>query len=366
MKKERDSGIELLRIIAMFMVIGVHLWLYGKYFDVAGEVGGIVYYSAFILKTFFRSAVNIFILITGFFTVRSKFDLKKSYGKVAKTYLAIFFYSVALSILTLCLGGDYQVVGGTYVPTSQIVVRMFLPLTSQYWYFLTDYILLLLVVPFVNIALNGITKKQYQVLLAVTSFIMSVWLLLANINPTGNFMREYGYEGIYAGKNLFSFIYIYIIGGYIGLHCNNHKRPKVIYLLLCLVCLGINCGLYAYLPMSFEYTKAAMQYANPFVILVAVFLFMFFKDLHFKSKFINILGSTTIGIYAISEFKFVREWLWNIFDFNKFDCTNIFKNAIMILGSMIIIFLVCSIIELLRQLLFNGVEKGISKLRKTE
>ena len=31
MEKKRDSGIEMLRILAMLMVIGVHIFAYGKY-----------------------------------------------------------------------------------------------------------------------------------------------------------------------------------------------------------------------------------------------------------------------------------------------------------------------------------------------
>ena len=42
MKKERDSGIELLRIFAILMVIGVHTFLYGSYYDCALDEGGMV------------------------------------------------------------------------------------------------------------------------------------------------------------------------------------------------------------------------------------------------------------------------------------------------------------------------------------
>ena len=165
MNKERDSGIELLRIISMMMVIGVHLWLYGKYFSASQQVGGIVASSALLFKLFFRSAVNIFIIISGFFTVKSSFDLKKSYSRVLKIFLSVFFYSVVFSIITLCLGPDTREALGITRPVYTIWLKMFFPITTQTWYFITDYILLMLFAPFLNIVLQKLTKKQYQVLL---------------------------------------------------------------------------------------------------------------------------------------------------------------------------------------------------------
>ncbi len=346
MIKERESSIDLLKIIAMFMVIGVHLFGYGGLMKTASSACVAVQSVCEIFNIFFRSAVNIFIIITGFFTVNHKFDIKKSYKKALKTYLVILFYSIVLSVITLVLGESFWLIGNTQFDAKYIIIRAFLPLSSQYWYFLTDYVLLLIICPFVNVTLQTLNKKQYQVLLLVLGLILSVWLSLSKMFA---FVSDYGYDGILAGKNLFSFIYLYIIGGYIALHTKSKEKPNFIYLLLSISSVLINFLLNETLGDIINYKNVVYQYANVFVILCAVFMFMFFKDIHFKSKVISLFASTTIGVYAISEFKFIREWLWNVFSFENLTLATPLK----VLAVILIVFVCCSAVELLRQQLFK-------------
>ena len=82
LKKERDSGIELLRIFAILMVIGVHAFSYGGFFSAAQQIGGHVASTALLMKLATRPAVNIFVMITGFFMVHVPFDPKKNLRRV--------------------------------------------------------------------------------------------------------------------------------------------------------------------------------------------------------------------------------------------------------------------------------------------
>ena len=364
MRKTRDSGIELLRIIAIFMVIGVHLLDYGKYFETASQIDGVVQSSALLLRIFVRSAVNIFLIISGYFMVNQKFDLKKSYSRVFKIYLSILFYSVVLSIIALAVGASARYSLGITSSTTFIVLKMLTPISAQTWYFLSSYIFVMLLAPFVNIALTNITKKQYQVLLAVSGFIMSVWLYLGSIDFFRYVANDYGHDGILAGKNVFSFLFMYIIGGYIGMHTNKNEKPKFRYLVLAFVSLLTNYFIFTRLNDVLGYKYAVLPYANPFVIMVSVFMFMFFKDLHFKSRIVNAIGGATLGIYAISDFWLVRYWLWGIFDFSKIDCSNVLKNFLMIFISILIIVVCCAVIENLRKYLFDSLETTIKKHKK--
>ena len=159
---------------------------------------------------------------------------------------------------------------------------------------------------------------------------------------------------------------MYIVGGYIGLHLKQNAKPKFRYLIFALASLLANYFIFTRLNEVLGYKYAVLPYANPFVIMVSVFLFMFFKDLHFKSRIINAVGGATLGIYAISEFWLVRNWLWGIVDFSKVDCHNIYKNIAMIFVAILAIVLCCAVVEIVRQKLFDGAECLIKKLRKTE
>lgn len=357
MKKKRDSGIELLRIFAMLMVIGVHTFVYGGYFDSACEMEGIVWSSAHFMRLFFRPAVDIFVIITGYFMVHSDFDLKKAYRRVLSLYGTVFFYSVLLGIIVLANRNIFE----TEYSIPVIIGKMLLPLFSQEWYFLTDYILLCLFAPFINIVLQKITKQEYRVLLILTTSIMSLWLCLSNVNPLWEVLRDYGYEGLLGGKNLFSFIYIYILGGYIGIYGKSRQRPQFLYLFGVFACVWMNYFIWTRFDEVLAYEDVAMSYANPLVVLSAVFALSFFKDLHFYSKIINTVASTTIGIYALHELEYMRDFIWSKFDFSKMDCSNVGINLIRIAVILLFIFLTGAIIELIRQLLFKGIGKLVKR-----
>ena len=149
--------------------------------------------------------------------------------------------------------------------------------------------------------------------------------------------------------------------GYIRLHTEKREKVNPTYLIGALVCLIFNGLLATKLDSVFELGEMVTFYTNPLVILMAVCLVMYFKDLHFHSKIINALASTTLGVYAIHEFKYIRELIWNMFDFRKIDCSNMFMNLVYIGSIIFMVFMVCAAIDLMRQKMFKMFEKKDSK-----
>lgn len=351
MEKKRDSGIELLRIFAMLMVIGVHIFLYGKYFDRAIEYQGIVASSAYFLKLFFRPAVNIFVIITGYFMVHATFDLKKSYRRLLSIYGVIFFYSILSGIFALVISPSSK----NDMPDYVIIWKMLFPLTSQQWYFLTDYFLMCLFAPFINIILQKVSKKEYQVFIALTTFIMVIWPTLYSLKPFCEIFSGYGHNVLASGKNVFSFLYIYALGGYVGLYGRERKRPKFIFLFFAIFCVFLNYAVW--MRIGADYDVVGLNYSNPLIVLTTVFSLLFFKDLHFYCRIVNILASTTIGIYAIHESRFMRNFIWQRINFEKMDCSNLGINLFWILFIMLLIFFIGAAIELIRKHVFLAVGK---------
>ena len=355
--KTRDSGIELLRIIAVFMVIGVHLFAYSHYKNQSIEIGGIVESMSFGIRVLFMPCVNIFVIITGYFMVKMKFNLERAYKRVFKTYLIVLFYSIVLNMIFIILGQKYYIINGKTPTLLNIVLKMFFPILSQQWYFMTDYILLCLFAPFLNIILQNIKQKDYKILLCISTFVMSIWFLLSNLRGFDHIVSTNGFGDIQAGKNLFSFMYIYMIGGYIRLHCSKYESPKPLYLVGAFVCWIINVQLGNGILEFLELQDMVLKFSNPLIILSAVFLLLYFKDLHFQSKIVNTIASTSLGVYVIHEFVCVRNVIWSIFDFRKVDCSNMFFNIVYIFSIMIMVFGVCAALDLLRQKLFNLFKK---------
>ena len=364
MKKERESGIELLRIIAIFLVIGVHALYYGHFFSMAKATGGHVYSSTLLFKFATRSAVNIFVMISGFFMIHSPFDVKKSLKRATDTYAKILFYSVVLTIIFLILGPKYCMYGNSVMPTVSIIGKGLFPITGQVWYFLSNYLFLCILSPFINLCVQKITKKEYALLLGVLTFIMCIWMNIYRIAPFKNWVLIFGYGDIPGGKNIFFFIYLYLVGGFIGRFQKKRERPNVLYVLLAGASLIINYLLHTRLDKAVGYRKIAINYTNLFVVIFAVSLLLIFKDLRFKSKIVNVIASTTIGAYAVPEFYFVRNIVWTVFDFRKYDFSNLWLNFLRLGLAILAVFALGSVADLLRQQIFRLVGFIVHKIKK--
>jgi len=363
LKKERDSGIELLRIFAMLLVIGVHAFSYGGFYAAARGVGGHVASAALLMKLATRPAVNIFVMITGFFMIHVPFDLKKNLRRTGRTYQKMLFYDVALTAVFLCLGPSFWVDHEETLSLWRVIAKGLLPVTSQTWYFLTDYLLLCLLVPFINLSLQQLSKKQFRALAVGLVLFMSVWMTLIHIRPFSLVFQSFGYAEMVRAKELFHFIFIYIVGAYLGTVSKKRSRPRVIYLCGALLSLLCNYLLYTRLPTVFGWKDVAIHYANPLLVLCAVMLVLFFKDLHFHSRIVNTLAGTTLGVYALTEFRFVRPILWDIVNFKKFDNTNLWLNFLHVALVVCGVFLAAAAVDLLVGFGIQGLKSAKEKIK---
>ena len=85
-----------------------------------------------------------------------------------------------------------------------------------------------------------------------------------------------------------------------------------------------------------------------FVLLISIFTFVVFLNIQMKpNKIINFIGSTTFGIYLIHDNRIIRNILWS----NIFNVSDVYNKSYLILYcifSILIIFVICSIIDALR------------------
>ena len=126
--------------------------------------------------------------------------------------------------------------------------------------------------------LNQLTKKEFQQLLLVSITCFSVI-------PTVLPMLSYNDRGY----GVLTFIMLYCIGAFLKLHFVNYNS-KWLYLGVYLFSTTVTFGLSLYL-------ETAWNYNTLFNTLSAVFLFLFFSKLNFKSRTVNFLATFTFPIY---------------------------------------------------------------------
>ena len=72
MKIGRNGKIELLRVISMVQILILHYLLLGGVLDKLSIKDGVKYYIAWLLEAFSYVAVNVFVIISGYYLSQKK------------------------------------------------------------------------------------------------------------------------------------------------------------------------------------------------------------------------------------------------------------------------------------------------------
>ena len=146
MEKNRNSNIELLRILCMISIILHHSIVHSK---ILLNSSNINYYIINILQITGPISNNIFILITGYYMINKKVKITN----LVKLVLENIFYSYCMLFIYLVIfkGNDINV-----------IIKSTIPVLSNSEWFITGYILLYLSIPIINKLLK-IKYKQIKI-----------------------------------------------------------------------------------------------------------------------------------------------------------------------------------------------------------
>lgn len=331
--EKRNPGLEMYRIICMLFIVLHHFAVHGL--DSSDGFGsGINKYIADILSFGGKIGVNGFVLISGYFMARSKYTVKK----FLRLWGQVWFYSVtALGIFFLISGGGS--IGGT----GNILKALLPVLFSQYW-FVTSFVVLMILSPFLNYVVQNIKEKQYRSLLLVL-------FILCSFVPT--------FIGSELSTSLTWFMFLYFIAAYKRLYNENYKDDKAIrhgaLAVLGIIALWsssvlINlAGVYSGREGILLYSRHFMSMESVIVLAVSYELFMaFLCRKRFYSNTINIIASGAFGVYLIHNNSYLRIILWrNIVRYADRD--NPVYLVLYSLLCVILIYVICTLIDLARQ-----------------
>lgn len=97
---------------------------------------------------------------------------------------------------------------------------------SRTWYFLSNYLIILLLSPFLNKMLASLSKKHYLYFMGIVFVAVSLWSTLAEIHGINNVISVNKILDPYMGKSLGGFLLMYIIGGYLRLFVKQKPLEK--------------------------------------------------------------------------------------------------------------------------------------------
>ena len=330
---QRNSSIELLRILAMILIILFHLSYYGN-FDFTDNQFSInsLWYNFLYMGG--KIGVNIFVLISGYFLISSNKPFQ--FKKLIKLWGEIFFYSFTIYIIFL-------IFNLTGFSIKNLVIHCFPIIFKKYW-FASVYFVLYILHPFLNAFLLKINKKIYQFFLFI-SFMM--WCIIPTFTT-----RDF------EGNRIIWFIFLYSLSSYIRLYGLNPKIKRahwIVILIISLFTTYFSCLLILLLSNKYsglhEYSHYFFEMQMLPTFISSISLFMIFLSMKKRTnKFINIVSSTTFGIYLIHDHSLISENLWK--EIAKYQYSPLF--ILYSIGICLFIFIICSIIDLIRK---NTIER---------
>ncbi len=310
--KQRNSGIELLKIIAIIMIVVSHsMPAYGaKPLIVLSEATENIQQIATVIIRYFGQVGNvIFVVCSSWFLIESK--RSHGGGKILVIICDCFVISVVWLIITVLLG---------YNVTKMEIIKQFFPVTMGNNWFIGCYILFYAIHPLLNKIIDSITKETHLKINVI------IFLLYSIINVViGN---------AFYYNSLIGFIAIYFFTAYIKLYLpKTASNTKINIFMLVFGILGSVALLitanYLGLHITFLSDKVThwVNFMNPLCLLWAFGLFNIFKEKNFVNKFVNYISGLSLLIYLIHENYFVYTYIRNDI-FRIIKCNNLFDNLI--------------------------------------
>ncbi len=142
--EERNYAIDLLRIIAMLMIICLHILGQGREHSVLHNtpVMSVNYIAEMFLETAAYGAVNIYALISGYVYINSRFKP----NKIIFLWLEVIFYDIIMTALGLLL--KPELTGIDYFTTA-----------LKQWY-IVSYSGMFFFIPFLNRMIHSLSRND--------------------------------------------------------------------------------------------------------------------------------------------------------------------------------------------------------------
>ena len=342
-KSKRLANVELLRILAMLMVVMLHYLDKGNLLPEKNLYMDLTGYVAWILESLSIVAVNVYVLISGYFLVESEFKP----GKIVKLVSQVLFYTILITVLAFSFG----LVGREELGFYNLIVQLFPFQLEQYW-FMTSYLVLYIVSPVLSMGVKSLSQKNLKI---VTLIMVAFMCVEKSILPVQIVFDQRGYDALW-------FICLFLVAAYIRLYgIKILEKPFNAILFYLVGCVLLLMEDFAFSIVYEKYGELGHLVGTPyhynhiFNLLASVGLFMFFLQIKLKdgsfAKFVCHIAPYTLGVYLLHEHIYVRT-LWTTW-FDVGESQNVGMFLLKAFGTVMCVFVIGIVVDYLRSLVFK-------------
>lgn len=283
--KERDSNIELLRILATLFILILHCngWFLREWGGITGWNTGnsIVAACRILVQNITVLGVDAFILISGFYGIRPKLK------SIVNLFTLLFFFYVGCYLWDCGLGNETFSMPG--------LCNNLMAFSRTNW-FISSYLFLMLLSPLINAFIDKSSIKQISV---YTLIFCAVTLYFGYY--IGN---EYWYYN--KAYSVTMMVGVYMIGRLLSRMTTEIDKVKYLYLIVGFV--GV-IGLMSVIRILSSNEEAWLHYGSPITMMAAVLLLLLFYCLpKFHSKFVNWVAASCLASFILHTCEPVFSW----------------------------------------------------------
>lgn len=353
MRKQRNSGFELLRIVAMVLIVAHHLALHGTGVPKERPFLQDIPMLNNILNNLYlqggKLGCSIFIALTGYFGIEKENDWKH-------------LIPIEIAAITYCVGVfAFNWIMGFSAFSLRALVKCLFPITFVQYWFLTTYFVVYLLSPFMNQGLSQLTQEQYKRFLEIV-------VMLFFLVPLINKLAIGEYYDLYRGYTWNSMIWLsiyYCVGGYLRKFGIPNKKYIAYSGLLYGAILLVRCLLWRLFPEN-QMAQMLSMYVfwddSLLILLCTYWLILGFGALKLQCGWINTAASACLGVYLIHDNENIRYLLWQavLKTRERFQSSAFWLWS---LAAIVGIYIGCTCVELLRKCVEQWLEKNLKRIK---
>lgn len=337
-KKVRDSNMELLRIVAMLLVMILHAdfaSLSVPTFEQCND-SPLISFFRFFVEGLSVVAVNAFVLLSGWYGIKP--SVKKSAGFIFQTLFLIFFVYFCFFVTGSAVGHSIG---------EWLKIAFF----NQYW-FVQCYILLIIFAPILNASVELLDRRTLLFVL----LLMFIAQIVYGFLPYASIFGWYN-----SGYSPLTFFFLYLLARYVRLYGLSLQRLSSLLFFGGWALVALLMALLGFLTLYLGYGGYFLLYfygySSPLVIIGALLLLLAFSRISVKSSVINWIASSAFAAYIVHCHECVFDQIYksHIAVWFAMDYTLIFvaKTAFLI----IVLFCVSILIDKCRLLIWSLINK---------
>ena len=313
--KKRLINIELIRVIAIIMVIIIHVS--NIYFYSFNKISSYNFLYSVIYNSFARVCVPLFFMISGIFLINSEYSLKKYFKRIGKYILLLIIWS----FIYYLINNNFHFNNFGFVLINSLFNAS---MTSRHLWFLYAIIGIYIALPFIQNMCKNLNREHENLFLIL-------WItfsgLIVVIVPISRFITNSNIDISYPIPIINATYYLgYFISGHILYKRFNEikstKKINLMLLIMFLISSFITILITYYVSITTNTIFDSMTWYRSIFIIMASFAFfgmvVINKD-KIKSEFILKLSKYSFGIYLIHMiFLNILKDNYDLLQFNSF------------------------------------------------